>query len=195
MFISHNREKLLNAILYFVENTNYCNTLKLFKLLNFLDFEHYRQTGIGVTGLKYEAWEKGPVPRELWNEIQHNPKNDFLAAVSVSVVRDELTDVPSRRDFKPRNRFDQKYFTKRELQIMERLVLFFRDLTADKISQYSHTKGMPWSKVYTKNKQTTAVIPYELALESNKIVEDMPTIDKEELDYLKEAFAEIDNMK
>mgnify|MGYP001607379459 FL=1 len=194
MFISHNREKLLNAILYFVENTNYCNTLKLFKLLNFLDFEHYRQTGVSVTGLKYEAWKQGPVSRELWNEVC-NPKQDFSAVVSVSVVRDELTDVPSRRDFIPRKRFDQKYFTKRELQTMDRLAFFFRDLTANQISQYSHTKGMPWSKIYTKNKQATAVIPYELALESNKIVEDMPTIDKEELDYLKEAFAEIDNMK
>ena len=51
MFVSRQREKLLNAIVFFVTRTKNCNTIKLFKLLNFLDFEHYRQTGESVTGL------------------------------------------------------------------------------------------------------------------------------------------------
>jgi hypothetical protein len=42
MFVSHDREKLINAIVYFLGETNHCHTLKLFKLLNFSDFEHFR---------------------------------------------------------------------------------------------------------------------------------------------------------
>ncbi|WP_423905919.1 hypothetical protein [Candidatus Spongiihabitans sp.] len=40
----------MNAIAYFSRNTKYCYTIKLFKLLYFLDFEHYRQTGSSVAG-------------------------------------------------------------------------------------------------------------------------------------------------
>lgn len=190
MFLSHEREKLLNAIIYFVENTKYCNTIKLFKLINFLDFEHYRQTGNSVTGLHYEAWPQGPVPRELWDEI-HKPSQDFQQKITVSVARDELTDVPTRRDFLVRKKFEKKYFTKRELEIMQMLVEFFAELTAGQMSKYSHSKNMPWHKVYNIQGKKSAPIPYELTLESDAILKNMPTIEKEELDYRREALSEI----
>lgn len=191
MFLSFSRVKLINAIAYFVQNTKYCNTIKLFKLLNFLDFEHFRQTGKNVTGLSYEAWSQGPVSRELWDEI-HKPSDDFLKAITVSVARDELSDVPTRRDFLIKKRFEQKYFTKRELEIMGRLVFFFDELTATQMSEYSHSRGMPWHKVYKEMGKPGAPIPYDLTLESDKIIKDMPTIDKAELEYRKEALSEID---
>jgi len=46
-----NRKKLLNAILFFAKHTLHCNTTKLFKLLSFFDFEHFRQTGYPAIGL------------------------------------------------------------------------------------------------------------------------------------------------
>lgn len=190
MFISHNREKLLNAIIYFVEQTKFCNTIKLFKLLNFLDFEHYRQTGNSVTGLQYQAWRQGPVPKDLWNEL-HEPSDDFRKTVVVSVVRDDLTDVPARRDFSIKKKFEKKYFTKRELEIMERLVFFFSEITATQMSQYSHSKNMPWYKIYKGEGKPPELIPYELTLESAPIIKDMPTIDKTELEYRREALSEI----
>ena len=82
MFVTHNREKLINAIIYFVKNTKRCHKLKLFKLLSFLDFEHYRQSGRSVTGLRYDAWPMGPVPSDLDREIAH-PGNDLSAAVAI----------------------------------------------------------------------------------------------------------------
>ena len=70
MFVSRNREKLLNAIIYFLGETNHSHTLKLFKLLNFSDFEHFRQTGRTITGLDYRALPMGPVPHEAIDEIK-----------------------------------------------------------------------------------------------------------------------------
>lgn len=83
MFVSHQREKLLSAIIYFIANTRRCHTLKLFKLLYFLDFEHFRQTGQSVTGLRYVAWPMGPAPAQLWHELDA-PQPDLAAAVSVT---------------------------------------------------------------------------------------------------------------
>ena len=108
MFVSHHREKLLNAIIYFIVNTKRCHTLKLFKLLYFLDFEHFRQTGQSVTGLRYVAWPKGPAPDELWHELD-DPKPDLAAAISITrrserdsgfdVGAQEVRDSWSARDF------------------------------------------------------------------------------------------------
>jgi len=45
VLISRNREKLINAIVYFASNTQHCGKVKLFKLLYLLDFSHFRETG------------------------------------------------------------------------------------------------------------------------------------------------------
>jgi uncharacterized phage-associated protein len=194
MIVSHEREKLLNAIIFFVTNTKKCNTLKLLKLINFLDFEHFRQTGRSVTGLRYEAWEQGPVSRELWNEMKQ-PRDDFAQSVSVTVKHDELTDVPTRRDFEPRRQFEPKWFTRREMQIMQVLADFFQELSATDMSQFSHGSRMPWFKVFKGKNAPGQTIPYELALESDPIIKKMPTIEPEEYEYRREAFREVEEIK
>ena len=191
MFISHSREKLFNAIAYFVKKTKYCNTIKLFKLLHFLDFEHYRQTGRSVTGLEYQAWKKGPVPYVFWHEIK-NPPEDFSKAVEVISHYNAENNELERREFKPKIKFNSRYFTKRELAIMERLADFFKELRADQIIRFSHTKKMPWEIVYNEEAKPPASIPYDLALTTAKIIDDMPTIEQEELAYRREALSEIE---
>src|SRR5258708_26258226 len=69
MIINNDRKKLIAAIMYFAKNTNKCGKTKLFKLLYFLDFEHFRQAGRSVTGLSYYAWKMGPVPVALMDEM------------------------------------------------------------------------------------------------------------------------------
>ena len=186
MIISREREKLLNAIIYFVRNTKHCHTLKLFKLLNFFDFEHYRQTGRTVTGLTYKAWEKGPVPTALYHEISKSPQSDLLNAVSIAEDRDMVTDRVTRREIKPKVQFDSAVFTARELAIMERLSEFFRDFRAENMSEFSHMKGLPWRRVFGKGEGKGKPIPPDLALEADPIVAEAPTIDADELTYRKE---------
>lgn len=70
MLKNHEREKLLNAIIFFAQNTRNLGKVKLWNLLYFLDFQHYRDVGRSVTGLQYFAWPKGPVPVELQNEVE-----------------------------------------------------------------------------------------------------------------------------
>jgi uncharacterized phage-associated protein len=192
VFVSLKREKLLNAMAYFVENTKYCSTIKLFKLLHFLDFEHYRQTGKSVTGLNYEAWRMGPVPDDLWQEIKQPPE-DMAKVLDVVVHRNGENDEISRREFKLKSKADRRYFTKRELAIMERLAFYFQDIKADQISRFSHTKKMPWELVYLGEGKPPAPIPYDLALNTAKVIDDMPTIDVEELAYRREVLAEVNS--
>ncbi len=187
LFVNHRREKLLNAIAYFTRNTRRCHTLKLFKLLNFLDFEHYRQTGRSVTGLSYQAFPKGPVPGELLNEIRQKSGKE-TSDLMVRETFDDMSGEVLRRDFGVPKDFDESYFTPRELEIMERLVLFFDEAGSNDMSAYSHDPKLPWKKIYGKGEGTGCTIPYELALEATPVVHDEPTIEKEEMLMLKDVF-------
>ena len=65
MLVTHEREKLIQAINFFATHTKRCGKVKLFKLLYFLDFEPFQPTGRSVTGQDYSAWPMGPVPVAL----------------------------------------------------------------------------------------------------------------------------------
>lgn len=191
MIVSREREKLINAIIYFVRKTKHCHTLKLFKLLNFLDFEHYRQTGRTVTGSRYVAWPQGPAPNSLWHEIEDGGAPDLTAAISILPIRDDVTDKLLRRDLKPRRAFNSKIFTPRELEIMDRLVLFFKEAEAGDMSGVSHSQGLPWRRVYQKGRGEGQEIHPDLALEADPIIHDAPTIDSDELEYRREILEDL----
>lgn len=191
MFISHERQKLINAIIFFTRNTERCHTLKLFKLLNFLDFETYRQTGRTVTGQRYVAWPEGPAPAALWREF-HDPQNDLARAIAVNWIKDDITGTPIRRDIKAKAEFDSRFFTKRELRIMRLLAEIFKEADGGNMSRFSHEKGLPWEKVYASGKGKGREISYDLAVESTPVLPTMPGLSKDEIERRKEEFKEIE---
>jgi uncharacterized phage-associated protein len=191
MLLSRDREKLINAIVYFLRETNHCHALKLFKLLNFSDFEHFRQMGRTIFGLEYRALPKGPVPTKLFEEIKRGGDADLRAAVTIREIKDNITDELLRRDLKPRVQFEKKYFTRRELKILERVAEFFKELKADDMSEFSHMKHLPWRSIFQEGKGTGKLIPANLSLDSDALVHDAPTIDREELEDKQEALRDI----
>jgi len=165
MLINHEREKLIHAIIYFAKNTRYCGKVKLFKLLYFLDFEHFKTTGRSVTGLTYCAWKMGPVPTKLADEIE-SPEPDFASVL-------EIKEVPTYRgkpmlSFNPTISFSNEHFTKRELKLLEQLASEFKDTKADDMIEATHLENLPWDKVFNQEKKPQAEIPYEYALQVNE---------------------------
>ena len=186
LFIDRRREKLENAMIYFARNTRHCHTLKMYKLLSFLDFEHYRQTGRSVTGLSYYAYPQGPVPAELDEQIKRSvDEQDAFDALAVRELRSEYGDSFSRT-FLPKTKFSDLYFTPREMAIMETLAFLFVDVDSKLISEYSHDPNLPWRKVYQKGEGKGRRIPYHLALASDKLIKDAPTISEQEVEMLDE---------
>lgn len=86
MLVSHEREKMINAIIYFANHTRHLGKIKLFKLLYLLDFEHFSQTGRSVTGLDYRAWKFGPVPVALEQEWEE-PEADMAQAIRIELEK------------------------------------------------------------------------------------------------------------
>ena len=161
MLISHNREKLINAIIYFVEETGSCGKIKLFKLLYFLDFEHYKLTGRSVTGLDYFAWRMGPVPVALMDELEI-PAQDFSSKIEIEQI--PTTHNKAMLSLRAKAPFDPSHFTKRELNLLKELADQYALSRADEMIEYTHAPTLPWHQVFEEEKRPQAQIPYAYAL-------------------------------
>ncbi|MCP4374210.1 MAG: SocA family protein [Deltaproteobacteria bacterium] len=160
MIITHHREKLINAIIYFAKNTKYCGKTKLIKLLYFLDFTHFKQTGKSVTGQDYFAWIMGPVPKDLFEELSGNMKPDMIAAIK---------ELPADKEFQqvnPIKQFNADYFSKKEMKLLENISFIFKDAKSDLMIESTHLKNEPWDKTL-KEKGEFQKIDYMLAVDSD----------------------------
>ena len=157
MIITNHREKLVNAVIYFAKNTKLCGKTKLMKLLFSLDFSHFKQTGKSVTGLEYFAWEWGPVPKELFEEISGEMKPDLKSAINIVPIDNFQKIVPKKK-------FDPKYFTKREMRVLENIADVFKETNADQTVEVSHLKNEPWQKTL-REKGSFEKIDYMLSID------------------------------
>lgn len=159
MPVYHHREKLLNAIVYFVNHTKYCGKTKLYKLLYYLDFTHFRETGRSVTGLNYFAWDRGPAPRQLHNELE-NPPSDLLNYIALIKTDKSFIDIKAKK------KFSAKYFSKREMRLLDQLCLIFKEARADDMIEASHLPNQPWDTTKKKSGMY-APIDFFLALDGS----------------------------
>ena len=162
------REKLLNAILFFAKKVKHPTKVKIFKLLFFLDFIHFKQTGKSVTNLNYFAWKFGPVPKDLWEEIKSGKApSDFQKDLAICPFETESDK--QGFEFKAKRKADLSIFTPREKKLLEDLVLAFKNVTPTQMSEISHLKNAPWDKTI-KQKGEWAPIDYLLALDNDALV-------------------------
>jgi uncharacterized phage-associated protein len=159
MIITHQREKLINAIIYFAKHTEYVGKLKLLKLLYLLDFCHFKTTGKSVTGLEYFAWEKGPVPKSLFEELE-NMQPDLNDAIHIEKIGTFYKIVP-------RKKFTDKYFTPREKMLLHGLSSAFKHHKADEMKEVTHLRKRPWDKTWNE-KGPQAKIDYMLAIDDEQ---------------------------
>jgi uncharacterized phage-associated protein len=157
-----NRNRLINAVIYFAANTQHCGKIKLFKLLYLLDFEHFRQTGKSVTGYDYQAWKFGPVPVDLMEEWE-----DLGADLSkvVQIVPEKVIDYMRQTvQVKPGVQFDDEEFSPRQLAIMQNLVAQYHDTYSPTMIDVTHAQNGAWDTVWRGGAGAHQPIPYELAI-------------------------------
>lgn len=138
MLIEHNREKLINAIIYFFGKAKFCGKTKLFKLLYYPDFMHFRETGKSVTGLDCFAWKFGPVPKNLADKF-NAPGEDFNKSISIQGSNNNFVIMRPKK-------FYDTFFTKRELNILENIAFIFKEAKAEDMVEASHLPNHLWDK-------------------------------------------------
>jgi uncharacterized phage-associated protein len=160
MIVTHHREKLIQAIVFFSANTLHCGKIKLFKLLYLLDFEHFRQTGHSVTGMEYRAWKMGPVPIELmqeWDDLEPDMRE------AIEIKPEPVYDY-ERENILPRIEFDPSHFTKREMRLMQSLSDQYKAVFSAKMIDVTHAENGAWEKVWNGGKGNDKPIDYALSL-------------------------------
>ena len=130
------RDKLIEAIVFFANKLRHPSKMMIYKVLAELDFRHYQETGIPVTGLIYEALKKGPVPKKLHREITQQ-KDTVLPddiANAISLDKEEWTKDNGERgvtiNFKPRRKPNLTLFTPRQQRILGEVADIYRDASA-----------------------------------------------------------------
>ncbi|HIJ55412.1 MAG TPA: SocA family protein [Deltaproteobacteria bacterium] len=131
----------------------------MLKLLYFLDFKHFKQTGKSVTGLDYFAWRMGPVPKDLFEEITGRMKPDLKAAIH-ELAEEEFQKI------RPKKKFDNKYFSNREMKLLEEMAFIFKDAKAEDMIESTHLEKEPWDRTI-KKKGEFQQIDYMLAIDSD----------------------------
>lgn len=132
--------KILSLISFFTTKTSFCGRTKLAKLLFYCDWTHLKATGRSITGLQYLTYEFGPLPKTL---------NDALRDPSTEIGRQINYDKSlecTRKPMSVRSTFDPKMFTKFELEILDRAVFIFKDVTPKDMVKASHWIDQPWTK-------------------------------------------------
>jgi len=166
------KEKRINAIRYFCKHTKKLSETKLYKLLFFLDFLHFKEVGRPVTDLEYFAWDYGPVPTKLFFEIKEKraPKEILKCIVP---ERDLLSGEIRGQYFKSIKSPDLEVFSEREIRILKEVSDIFRDAKATEMTEITHLKNEPWHKTL-EIKGEKAKIDFLLALDKDaKIDEDL----------------------
>jgi uncharacterized phage-associated protein len=144
---------------------------KLMKLLNFFEFEHFNQTGYPSIGLKYFAFEKGPVPKIFWAEVKDGVvPNDLKDKIIMSVKTGEYNKRKETEFIaKANTQVDFTVFTPREKKILEDLAFIYKNATATEMSDISHEADKPW-EITKKEKGLYAEIDYLLAIKADSTV-------------------------
>jgi len=164
------RRKLLNAILFFARNTKRVNLGKLSKLLYLLDFTHFNETGYPSIGLRYYAFEKGPVPRDFWLEIRDaNLPEDFKGKIRLIRRTDDFAPSYKEVEIHALEKPDLSVFTPRETKILENLAFMYKEATGSDMSEVTHLPKQPWD-ITIREKGKNKPIDYLVSISEESAV-------------------------
>ena len=158
--------KFLNGIKYFIKNTKNVGMTKLFKLLYFWDFLHFKRFGTSVTGQDYYAYPFGPVPKRFYNEISTGDLPKFFSDhIKINEVKEEDDDYKQFKFLLKNRSIDLECMSPNEIEVLKEVAFIYKNSPAIEMSEITHLKNTPWDK--TKDKGLFKVIDYFLAIDED----------------------------
>lgn len=148
-FAPQSSARLKNLLLYVLEKMGETFQTKMNKILFYIDFLSYRERGIAISGLAYQAIEFGPVPQR-WDRI--------YSAFDEVQQQFRLVQGQECLSLLAGEKADMSRFSAEEIAIIDQVCVRLRDLTSREVSELSH--GEPaWKEHVTR----TEIIPYSEA--------------------------------
>ena len=148
-------EKVNNMVLYFAGKVKPFKT-KMNKLLFYADFFHFKKTAFSITGLTYQAIQKGPVPKH-YDWIFDNGMEKRFIKIKLHDYGNYMGE-----QFLPTGdvAFDKDLFLPSELRAMEVVATSFKKATVNDIVNKSHEE-----KAWNENVDEFKTINYNYGFE------------------------------
>lgn len=148
-----NLSKFTEMVVYFTHETQPWKT-KLNKLLFYADFCHFRKTGLSISGSRYRAINKGPVPNNfnsIFEYIADRGEVDiYYKAFSKDIVGEQFKPHPKRG-------FDDSVFSEDELSTLTEVASKFGETKTNEIIEISHEEEA-WEKNFKDGKKLISYI-------------------------------------
>ena len=128
-FTPQSTARLKNLLLYVIEQMGEVFQTKMNKVLFYIDFLSYRESGMAISGLAYNAIEFGPVPQR-WDRV--------YSAFDEVVPEPRLVRDQESTALTASTEADMTCFTEQERAIIDSVCLKMKGLSAHEISELSH---------------------------------------------------------
>ena len=141
-FGERNPKKVAEMVRWFVEKCGVVCPTKLNKLMFYADFQHYRQTGRSISGLRYRAIQYGPVPEHydtLYDNIEGIEKTNEITTYGTESTSLSLTAKLAIAEL-----------TEREIGTLQAIISSLGSLKVRDIVELSH-KETAWINNYASH--------------------------------------------
>jgi putative zinc finger/helix-turn-helix YgiT family protein len=152
-YVIPNIEKARQMILYFAKRCMPFTT-KMNKLLFYSDFLHFSKCGYAISGISYQAIQRGPVPYR-YNSLYENASDSDLIT-----IEDVYFDDKAGEKFVTDKEFNVNVFSKEEIQTLDLVFERFKDVKTKDIVDISHEEP-----AWKENIEEMALIPYTYAFD------------------------------
>ena len=143
-------KKFAHTVIFFIKEP-FTFVTRLNKCLFYSDFLNFKNTGYSITGLRYAAIPRGPVPNDYDYLYQLLFSEKFIDKEDVPINNDEIYE-----RFKPAKEFDESLFTKEELSSLNCVMDKFRFLKTEDIIKISHKED-----AWIENVENRDLISYQ----------------------------------
>lgn len=126
-------EKLCAMVLFFAHKSSELAKTKLMKLLNYSDKIFYKENGVSMSGLRYVHLTYGPVP-ENFDMLLGKMSADRIVHIDVIMYDNGY----EKHKVVPECDIPENIFSAKELEVLERIYIKFKDFGSCDISKYSH---------------------------------------------------------
>ena len=136
-----------------------------------------------MTGLKYQAWEKGPVAPAVYEEIE-TPSDDWRQHIEVICNPTGYQNSTPTWDLKAKSSFAPSLFSRRELALLEEIAKTHKYSTAESLVRLCHDTppwNIPWKRVWEEEGRQWSEIDLGLFLGKEDTIAREAAADHEEM--------------
>lgn len=147
-------EKIGNLMIWLSQSIPSLYLTKMLKLLYLVDENAVKQVGTPVTWLTYKAWQFGPVPTVVYNDISFDDMKifgDFIKAIREDL---RIPDTYQGKGYRiePNRTLNRSIFSPKEAAIIQEVISLYGDKSTNELIELLHAEHSLWGQVYQEKK-------------------------------------------